>query len=276
MTVTTPGARRVGSCSRAADGSGSARTPVGSERSAADNRDPTPTQYPPHHPAARSRSTPALAATPVTARDNAATTATPDAPASAPEATARTVGNPSPPTNSSQPAWNDLPTRQFVHRPTREFVRRHPRSRVPPRAQHASTRRAGQPARAQAPFDHIRFGPYHQHRRLHGAQEGPSRAPPKRSREGPGTHDVLTLSRHMTTQDSPGPRRRPHPGRRPLTRRSSIRVSSRTPTRSKTWKATSSAALARAVGGPRAVREPGHARNLHAREPGDPTARPPG
>ena len=40
-------------------------------------------------------------------------------------------------------------------------------------------------------------------------------------------------------------------------------------------KATSLAALSRAVSGPRAVQEPGHVRNLHAREPGDPTiARP--
>lgn len=36
-------------------------------------------------------------------------------------------------------------------------------------------------------------------------------------------------------------------------------------------KATSSAALSRVVDGPRAVGEPVHARNLHAREPGDPT-----
>ena len=35
-------------------------------------------------------------------------------------------------------------------------------------------------------------------------------------------------------------------------------------------KATSSVALMRAVGGPRAVEEPVHVRNLHAREPGDP------
>ena len=35
-------------------------------------------------------------------------------------------------------------------------------------------------------------------------------------------------------------------------------------------KAISLAALARAVRGPRAVREPGHVRNLHAREPGEP------
>src|SRR5262247_3528018 len=40
-------------------------------------------------------------------------------------------------------------------------------------------------------------------------------------------------------------------------------------------KATSLAALSRAVGGPRAVREPWHVRNLHAREPGEPvSARP--
>jgi hypothetical protein len=36
-------------------------------------------------------------------------------------------------------------------------------------------------------------------------------------------------------------------------------------------KATLLAALARVVGGPRVVGEPGHVRNLHAREPGDPT-----
>jgi hypothetical protein len=35
-------------------------------------------------------------------------------------------------------------------------------------------------------------------------------------------------------------------------------------------KATSLAALARAAGGPRAVGEPWHVRNLHAREPGEP------
>src|ERR671925_935489 len=40
-------------------------------------------------------------------------------------------------------------------------------------------------------------------------------------------------------------------------------------------KARPPAALSRAVGGPRAVEEPVHARNPHAREPGDPTlARP--
>ena len=48
------------------------------------------------------------------------------------------------------------------------------------------------------------------------------------------------------------------------------------PTLSTRRKATSPAALARAVGGPRAVREPVHVRNPHAREPGDPTARPSG
>jgi hypothetical protein len=42
------------------------------------------------------------------------------------------------------------------------------------------------------------------------------------------------------------------------------------PTLSKERKATLSAALSRVVGGPRAVGEPGHVRNLHAREPGDP------
>ena len=48
------------------------------------------------------------------------------------------------------------------------------------------------------------------------------------------------------------------------------------PTRFTTWKATLSAALSRAAGGPRAVGEPGHVRNLHAREPGEPvSARPP-
>ena len=47
------------------------------------------------------------------------------------------------------------------------------------------------------------------------------------------------------------------------------------PTLSKEPKATSLAALSRAVSGPRAVGEPGHAWSLHAREPGDPvTARP--
>jgi hypothetical protein len=43
------------------------------------------------------------------------------------------------------------------------------------------------------------------------------------------------------------------------------------PTLSKGRKATLPAALARAVDGPRAVGEPWHVRNLHAREPGDPT-----
>ena len=35
-------------------------------------------------------------------------------------------------------------------------------------------------------------------------------------------------------------------------------------------KATSAAALTRGAVGPRVVKEPGHVRNLHAREPGDP------
>jgi len=43
------------------------------------------------------------------------------------------------------------------------------------------------------------------------------------------------------------------------------------PTLSKGRKATLSAALSRAVGGPRAVGEPWHVRNLRAREPGGPT-----
>src|SRR5437870_3535034 len=47
------------------------------------------------------------------------------------------------------------------------------------------------------------------------------------------------------------------------------------PMLSKRPKATSPAALSQAAGGPRAVREPVQARNLHAREPGEPTtARP--
>ena len=37
-------------------------------------------------------------------------------------------------------------------------------------------------------------------------------------------------------------------------------------------KATSPAALTRAAGGPRAVGEPGHVRNLYAREPGEPVS----
>ena len=46
------------------------------------------------------------------------------------------------------------------------------------------------------------------------------------------------------------------------------------PTLSMRWKATPLAALARAARGPRAVKEPGHVRNLRAREPGEPvTAR---
>ena len=48
------------------------------------------------------------------------------------------------------------------------------------------------------------------------------------------------------------------------------------PTLSGRRKATPLAALPRAVSGPRAVGEPGHVRNLHAREPGEPVpARPP-
>jgi hypothetical protein len=42
------------------------------------------------------------------------------------------------------------------------------------------------------------------------------------------------------------------------------------PTLSQRWKATLLVAFSRAAGGPRVVREPGHVRNLHAREPGDP------
>ena len=43
------------------------------------------------------------------------------------------------------------------------------------------------------------------------------------------------------------------------------------PTLYKRRKATSLTALSRAVSGPRVVRDPWHVRNLHAREPGDPT-----
>ena len=42
------------------------------------------------------------------------------------------------------------------------------------------------------------------------------------------------------------------------------------PTLSMRWKATPLVALARAIRGPRAVEEPGHVRNLRAREPGEP------
>jgi hypothetical protein len=42
------------------------------------------------------------------------------------------------------------------------------------------------------------------------------------------------------------------------------------PTLYKRRKAIPLAAFSRAVGGPRVVREPGHVRNLRAREPGDP------
>ena len=38
------------------------------------------------------------------------------------------------------------------------------------------------------------------------------------------------------------------------------------------WKATPLVALSRAAGGPRAVGEPWHVRNLHAREPGEPVS----
>jgi hypothetical protein len=49
------------------------------------------------------------------------------------------------------------------------------------------------------------------------------------------------------------------------------------PTRSRMWKATLLAAFSRVAGGLRAVGEPWHVRNLHAREPGEPvSARPPG
>ena len=48
------------------------------------------------------------------------------------------------------------------------------------------------------------------------------------------------------------------------------------PTLSARRKAIPLAALSRAVRGPRAVGEPGHVRNLHAREPGDPVSRPSG
>jgi hypothetical protein len=54
-------------------------------------------------------------------------------------------------------------------------------------------------------------------------------------------------------------------------------VSSGVPTLFAKRKATLLAALSRVVSGPRAVWEPGHVRNLHAREPGEPvTARPRG
>ncbi len=42
------------------------------------------------------------------------------------------------------------------------------------------------------------------------------------------------------------------------------------PTLSERRKATSAAAISRGAVGPRVVKEPGHVRNLHAREPGDP------
>jgi hypothetical protein len=47
------------------------------------------------------------------------------------------------------------------------------------------------------------------------------------------------------------------------------------PTLSEWRKATPAAAISRGAVGPRVVKEPGHVRNLHAREPGDPApARP--
>src|SRR5215467_5734874 len=48
------------------------------------------------------------------------------------------------------------------------------------------------------------------------------------------------------------------------------RYESGVPTPSARWKAIPLAALARAARGPRAVGEPGHVRNLRAREPGEP------
>src|SRR5579871_281304 len=49
------------------------------------------------------------------------------------------------------------------------------------------------------------------------------------------------------------------------------------PARFSTWKAAPPLALSRVTGGPRAVGEPGHVRNLRAREPGEPvSARLPG
>jgi len=53
-------------------------------------------------------------------------------------------------------------------------------------------------------------------------------------------------------------------------------VNSGVPTLSKRWKATPLLALTRVSSGPRAVGEPWHVRNLHAREPGDPVSRPSG
>src|SRR6476619_1119073 len=47
-------------------------------------------------------------------------------------------------------------------------------------------------------------------------------------------------------------------------------VNSGVPTLSEWRKATSAAAVSRGAVGPRVVKEPGHVRNLHAREPGDP------
>ena len=48
-------------------------------------------------------------------------------------------------------------------------------------------------------------------------------------------------------------------------------VNSGMPTLSEWRKATPTAAISGGAVGPRVVKEPGHVRNLHAREPGDPT-----
>ena len=47
-------------------------------------------------------------------------------------------------------------------------------------------------------------------------------------------------------------------------------VNSGVPTLSEWRKATSAAAISQGAVGPRVVKEPGHVRNLHVREPGDP------
>ena len=49
-------------------------------------------------------------------------------------------------------------------------------------------------------------------------------------------------------------------------------VNSGVPTLSEWRKATPAAAISRGAVGPRVVKEPGHVRNLHAREPGEPTS----
>ena len=53
-------------------------------------------------------------------------------------------------------------------------------------------------------------------------------------------------------------------------------VQSGVPTLSEWRKATSAAAVSRGAVGPRVVKEPGHVRNLHAREPGGPVSARPG